>query len=211
MPARADDATDARQLVERAKLTFESMIVAPEMDGLRDLIRRAKGVFIAPQVLRGAFIFGVSGGSGVFFARGERPGQWNGPAFYTIGEVSFGFQAGADASEVALLALTDRGVNALLSTSVKLGADASVAAGPVGVGVRAATANISADIVSFSRSKGLYGGISVDGAVVATRGALNTAYYGKDVSTQDILIRGTASNPQSAPLVELIKKAAETP
>ena len=211
MPARADDAMDARQLVERAKLSFEGMIVAPEMDGLRDLIRRAKGVFIAPQVLRGAFIFGVSGGSGVFFARSERPGQWNGPAFYTIGEVSFGFQAGADASEVALLAMTDRGVNALLSTSVKLGADASVAAGPVGVGVRAATANISADIVSFSRSKGLYGGVSVDGAVVATRGALNAAYYGKDVSTQDILIRGTASNPQAAPLVELIKKAAEAP
>ena len=211
MPARADDAMDARQLVERAKLSFEGMIVAPEMDGLRDLIRRAKGVFIAPQVLRGAFIFGVSGGSGVFYARGEGPGQWNGPAFYTIGEASFGFQAGADASEVALLAMTDRGVNALLSTSVKLGADASVAAGPVGVGVRAATANISADIVSFSRSKGLYGGISVDGAVVATRGALNTAYYGKDVSTQDILIRGTASNPQAAPLVELIKKAAEAP
>jgi lipid-binding SYLF domain-containing protein len=86
-----------------------------------------------------------------------------------------------------------------------------VAAGPVGVGVRAATANISADIVSFSRSKGLYGGVSVDGSVVATRGALNTAYYGKDVSTQDILIRGTASNPQAAPLVELIKKAAEAP
>ena len=211
MPARADDAMDARQLVERAKLSFEGMIVAPEMDGLRDLIRRAKGVFIAPQVLRGAFIFGVSGGSGVFFARGEQPGQWTGPAFYTIGEVSFGFQAGADASEVALLAMTDRGVNALLSTSVKLGADASVAAGPVGVGVRAATANISADIVSFSRSKGLYGGVSVDGAVVATRGALNAAYYGKDVSTQDILIRGTASNPQAAPLVELIKKAAEAP
>ncbi len=211
MPARADDGMDARQLVERAKLSFEGMMVAPEMDGLRDLIRRAKGVFIAPQVLRGAFIFGVSGGSGVFFARGEQPGQWNGPAFYTIGEVSFGFQAGADASEVALLAMTERGVNALLSPSLKLGADASVAAGPVGVGVRAATANISADVVSFSRSKGLYGGISVDGAVVAPRGGLNAAYYGKDVSTRDILIRGAVSNPQAAPLVELIKMAAEAP
>src|SRR5580765_3551305 len=186
-PVWADDAADARQLVDRAKLTFEGMIVAPEMDGLRELIRRAKGIYIAPQVLRGAFIFGVSGGSGVFFARSELPGEWRGPAFYTIGEVSFGFQAGGDASEVALLAMTDRGVNALLSTSFKLGADASVAAGPVGVGVRAATANISADIVSFSRAKGLYGGLSVDGAVVATRGALNAGYYGTDVSTQDIL------------------------
>ncbi len=78
-PARADDAMNARQLVEEAKLTFESMIVAPEMDGLRDLMKNAKGgVFIAPRVLRGAFIFGVSGGSGVFFARGER--RDSGPA-----------------------------------------------------------------------------------------------------------------------------------
>ena len=208
-PARADDAMDARQLVEKAKLTFESMIVAPEMDALRDLMKSAKGVFVAPQVLRGAFIFGVSGGSGVFFARGERPGQWNGPAFYTIGEASFGFQAGADASEIVLLAMTDRGVAALLSTSVKLGADASVAAGPVGVGVRAATANLSVDLVSFSRAKGLYGGASVEGAVVAPRGALNAAYYDREVSPADILIRGAVSNPHAAPLIELIRKAAD--
>ena len=208
-PARADDAMDARQLVERAKLSFESMMVAPEMDPLRDLITKAKGVFIAPQVLRGAFIFGVSGGSGVFFARAERPGQWNGPAFYTIGEASFGLQAGADASEIVLLAMTDRGVSALLSTSLKLGADASVAAGPVGAGVRAATANLSVDILSFSRSKGLYGGVSVDGAVIATRGSLNAAYYGREASTADILIRGTISSPHSASLIEQIKKAAD--
>ena len=208
-PARADDAMDARQLVEKAKLTFESVIAAPEMDALRDLLKGAKGVFVAPQVLRGAFIFGVSGGSGVFFARGERPEQWNGPAFYTIGEVSFGFQAGADASEIVLLAMTNRGVTALLSTSVKLGADASVAAGPVGVGVRAATANLSADIVTFSRAKGLYGGASVEGAVVAPRGALNAAYYDREVSPADILIRGAVSNPHAAPLIELIRKAAD--
>lgn len=207
-PGRADDALDARQLMEKARLTFESMIGAQEMDGLRDMLTGAKGVFIAPQVLRGAFIFGVSGGSGVLFARGDAPGQWGGPAFYTVGEASFGFQAGADASEVILLAMTDRGVNALLSPSLKLGADASVAAGPVGVGVRAATANLSVDIVSFSRSKGLYGGVSVDGAVVATRGALNNAYYGRDVTTQDILIRRAVNNPQASALIQDIDKAA---
>src|SRR5262245_23236340 len=74
VPAGADDAMTARQLVERAKLSFESMMAAPEMEALRDLLKTAKGVFIAPQVLRGAFIFGASGGSGVFFARGETPG-----------------------------------------------------------------------------------------------------------------------------------------
>jgi len=206
--AGADEALDARQLVDKARLTFESVIVAPEMDALRDLIPRARGVFVAPQILRGAFIFGVSGGSGVFLARGERGGEWNGPAFYTIGEASFGFQAGGDASEVILLAMTDRGVTALLRNSVKLGADMSVAAGPVGIGVRAATANLSVDIVSFSRSKGLYGGVSVDGAVVATRGGLNAAYYGKYVTPADILVHRAVSNPQGAALVELVRKAA---
>jgi lipid-binding SYLF domain-containing protein len=209
VPASADDAMEARQLVEKARLTFESVIGAPEMDALRDLIQRARGVFVAPQILRGAFIFGVSGGSGVLVARGERTGEWTGPAFYTIGEVSFGFQAGGDASEVILLAMTERGVTALLGNSVKLGADMSVAAGPVGIGVRAATANLSVDIVSFSRSKGLYGGVSVDGAVVATRDGLNTAYYGKPVSPADILVRRSASNPHAATLIDMIRKAAE--
>lgn len=207
--ARADDAMQARQLVEKARLTFESMIVAPEMEALRDLIKNARGVFVGPQILRGAFIVGVAGGSGVLVARGERGGEWSGPAFYTIGEVSVGFQAGGDASEVILLAMTERGVTALLNHSVKLGADMSVAGGPVGIGVRAETANLSVDIVSFSRAKGLYGGVSVDGAVVATRDGLNTAYYGKPVSPADILVRRSASNPHAATLIDMIRKAAE--
>jgi len=208
MPAGADDAMDARQLVERARLSFESAIVAPEMDPLRDLIQRARGVFIAPQILRAAFIVGMAGGSGLLVARGEG-GEWGGPAFYTIGELSVGAQAGGDASEVFLLAMTERGVSAMLGTSVRLGGDISAAVGPVGVGVRMATANLSVDIVSFSRAKGLYGGMSVDGSVVATRGALNAAHFGQPVTPADILIRRTVSNPLSASLIELIRKAAE--
>lgn len=208
IPAGADDAMDARQLVEKARLSFEKMIVAPEMDGLRDLIQNARGVFVAPQILRGAFIVGVAGGSGVLVARGERPGEWNGPAFYTIGEASFGFQAGGDASEVVLLAMTNRGVTALLGNSVKLGGDMSVAAGPVGIGVRGATANLSVDIVSFASSKGLYGGVSIDGAVVATRNGLNAGYYGKPVTPPDILVRRAVSNPHADGLIELVRKAA---
>jgi lipid-binding SYLF domain-containing protein len=208
-PVRADDAMETKQLVEKARLTFESLIAAPEMNGLRDLAKRAKGIFIAPQILRGAFIVGVSGGSGVLLARGETAGQWGGPAFYTMGEASFGLQAGGDASELVLLIMTDRGVAALLSSSVKLGVDASIAAGPVGVGVTAATANLSADIISFSRSKGLYGGVSLEGAVVATRGSWNAAYYGKEVTPTEILIRRTVSNPQATGLIQEVARAGE--
>jgi lipid-binding SYLF domain-containing protein len=208
-PARADDKQAADKLVQQAKLTVDSFATDKQIGKpLRDLIKKARGVFVAPSVLKGAFIIGASGGSGVLLARGEPKGKWNGPAFYTIGEASFGLQIGGEASEIILLAMTERGVSAMLSTSAKLGADASVAAGPVGAGATAATANLSADILSFSRAKGLYGGVSVEGAVVATRGALNTAFYGKEVSPTDILVRGAVSNKQAAPLVAAVDKLA---
>ena len=192
--ALADDQQDAEKLVQQAKLTMESFAADQQVGPpVSDLLKKAKGVLIAPSILRGAFIFGVSGGSGVLLARGEKPGTWNGPAFYTIGEASFGLQVGGDASEIVMLAMTERGMSALLSTSVKLGADVSVAAGPVGVGARAATANLSADIVIFSRAKGLYGGVSLEGAVVANPRGLNKAYYGKDVTPTDILVKGAVS------------------
>jgi SH3 domain-containing YSC84-like protein 1 len=205
---RADDKTDATQLVEKALMSFQNFQSAKEMDGFRDLLKKAKGIFIAPQVLKGAFIVGVSGGSGVMLAKDEKSKKWFGPAFYTIGEASFGLQAGGSASEVILLAMTDRGVTAFLASSLKLGADAGVAVGPLGVGAAAASANLSADILSFSRSQGLYGGVSVDGAVVKTRDGLNQAYYGKKVNSTDILVRHNVRNPQAAGLIKAVGKAA---
>jgi len=171
-------------------------------------VKRAKGVLIDPQVLKGAFLVGVSGGSGVLLAHDAKARKWGGPAFYTIGEASFGLQAGGQASEVILVALTDRGVTALLSTSAKLGADVGVALGPVGAGAEAATANLSADLVSYSRAQGLYAGISLEGAVVAARDGLNKAYYGKEVTPTAILVRHEATNPQAAGLIGAVSKAA---
>jgi len=208
-PAVADDAKDAQQLVDKARLTLDAFVADKEMGPpVKDILQKAKGILIYPQVLRGAFIIGASGGSGVFLTHDAKAKKWGGPAFYTIGQASFGLQAGGDASEIVLVALSDRGVSALLATSAKLGADASVAAGPVGAGAQAATQNLSADIVSFSRAKGIYGGVSVDGAVVATRDALNKAYYGKAVSPTDILVKRTVSNKKAAGLISAVSKAA---
>jgi len=206
--AFADDASDARELVDKARLTIEKFATDPAMTGFRDAVKRARGVFISPLVVRGAFIIGISGGSGVFLARDQATGPWGGPAFYSMGEASFGLQAGGDAQEVVLLAMTDRGVTRLLSATTKLGADASVAGGPVGAGVTAETAGLSADIISFALSKGLFIGVSLEGAVVGVRGSLNNAFYGKEVSPTDILIRRTATNPQAAPLIEAVAKVA---
>ena len=203
-----DDAMEASQLVDRARLTVDAFTADNNLTAFRDLVKRAKGVFIAPQVLRGAFIIGAAGGSGVLLARDDSTGNWGGPTFHTIGEVSFGLQIGGEASEVILLLMSGRGVSSLLSSSVKLGADATIALGPVGMGASAATANLSADIIAFSRSKGLYAGLSVEGAVVAIRGALNRAYYGQDVTPTDVIIRRTVTNPQAAGLIESITKVA---
>jgi lipid-binding SYLF domain-containing protein len=206
--ALADDATEAKQLVEKARMSLQGFETAKEMGAFRDLIKKARGVFIAPQVLKGAFIVGASGGSGVFLARDSKTGTWSGPAFYTIGEASFGLQIGGSASEVILLAMTDRGVTAFLSNNVKLGADVAVAVGPIGAGAAAATANLSADILCFSRAKGLFGGVSVDGAVVAVRNGLNEAFYGKKVDSTDILIKHAVDNKPAAGLIHSVEKAA---
>jgi SH3 domain-containing YSC84-like protein 1 len=204
----ADDAMEARQLVERSTLTFESFIADPNMAVVRDWIKDARGVFIAPQILKGAFILGASGGSGVLLARGESGKPWSPPAFYTLGGVSFGLQAGGETSEVIFLVMTDRGVSALQGSNVKLGVDASVAVGPVGAGIEGSTAALSADIVAFSRSQGLYGGLSIEGSVVAVRDTWNRAYYGKEVTPTDILLRRTVSNPHAEALVSAVTKVA---
>jgi len=196
---------DTIQLVEKSKMTLESFIADSNMGAFNDLVKQARGVFIAPQVLKGAFIWGASGGTGVFLARAS-DGKWTNPAFYTVGSVSFGLQIGGQASEVILLAMTERGVTTLLQSSVKLGGDVGLAAGPYGAGAQAATANISADILAFSRSKGLYGGISLDGAVMDVRDSLNKAYYGKTVTPTDILVKQSVSNAQADKLRASVAK-----
>jgi SH3 domain-containing YSC84-like protein 1 len=203
--AFASDKADAQAIVTKANITFNSFMSDKYFTEMRKLSRSAKGIFIAPQVLKGAFVVGASGGTGVFLVR-EEDGKWTNPAFYTIGSVSFGFQIGGQASEVILLAMTERGVTTLLQSSVKLGADVGLAAGPYGAGAQAATANISADILAFSRSKGLYGGISLDGAVVDVRDSLNKAYYDKPVTPTEILVKHSVSNSHADKLRASVAK-----
>ena len=172
------------------------------MEWFRNNIHNAKGIFIVPQMLRGGFIIGGSGGSGLLVAQNPKTGEWSYPAFYTMGSVSLGLQVGADASEIILMVMTEKGINAMLSTEFKLGADVAVAAGPVGASAKAQTA----DILAFGRSKGLFGGISIEGAVVAPRYEWNNAYYNTQVGPVDILIRKTVKNPQADELRAALPK-----
>jgi lipid-binding SYLF domain-containing protein len=156
-------------------------------------------------VVKAGFIFGGSGGRGVLLVRSET-GKWNGPAFYNVGTASVGFQAGVSVSEVVMMVMTDKGVNSLLSSSMKVGGDASVAAGPTGEGV---TSTIPEDLVSFSRSKGLYGGLNMEGAVIKPADDWNSAYYGKEVLPPAILLKGELHNKQADKLVKMVADAAK--
>lgn len=202
-----DDILEAKKLVEISRLTLESFMADRNYPDFHKLIKMAKGVYITPEMIKGAFVLGASGGTGVLLVKDKETGAWNGPAFYTIGGASIGLQAGGMTSEIILLILTDRGVSSLMANSVKLGVDLGVAVGPVGAGASAATANLSADIISYTRSKGLYGGVSLEGAVVAVRDSLNEAYYDQKVSPSDILVKKKVTNPQARGLVEEVAKA----
>lgn len=196
---------DQQALVDAAAVTFNNFVRDPEMSWIQKNLPRAKAVIIAPQVTKAGFIVGGSGGRAVVVAKDPAKGSWHGPAFYTLATASVGFQAGVSVSEIVTLVMTDKGLNSLLATSFKMGGDASIAAGPVGAG---ASADIVADLVTFSRAKGVYGGLNLDGTVVSTSDEWNQAYYGKPVLPPDILVRGTVRNAGGGKLVGAVAGVA---
>jgi SH3 domain-containing YSC84-like protein 1 len=198
-------ANEPDQLVSKAQTAFREIQNDPNMQWLRDNLGRAKAVMIAPEMRKAAFVVGGSGGRAVLLARDPNTGEWSGPAFYTIANASLGLQAGVEKSEVVMLVMTDNGLTSLLKTQAKLGGDISIAVGPVGSG---AERGITTDVVSFSRSKGIYGGINLDGTLVKVSDERNHKYYGHKASPTDILIRHTAANDRGDALKDQIARAA---
>lgn len=198
--------SEQQTLVDSADRTLSNFLRDPDMTWLQQNIGRAKAVMIAPQVVKAGFIFGGSGGRSVMLARDAKTGKWAGPAFYTLATASVGFQAGVEVSEVVTLVMTEKGLNSLMAPSVKLGGDASVAAGPIGAGAKS---DVVADFVSFSRAKGLYGGLNLDGTVIAISNEWNEAYYNKKgVLPPDIVIRMSARSKGADKLLADVARAA---
>ncbi len=192
----ADASIEQQQLVDKSRMTLESFASDASLkDALSELAPEAKAIYIVPQLMRGAFIFGGAGGSGVLLVRDEKTGQWSQPAFYNIGSASFGLQAGGDVSEIIMVVRNQKGLEEFYRTDFKLGADASMAVGPVGQG--ASVKGVAGDIVAYARKKGAFAGIAVDGAVIAVSDDSNQAYYGKPVRPTDIIVKRSVSNPKS--------------
>jgi SH3 domain-containing YSC84-like protein 1 len=191
------------KLVSDARTTLNNFLRDPDQTWIQQNLDRAKAVMIAPQIVKAGFIFGGSGGRAVLVARDAR--AWAGPAFYDLATASVGFQAGIEVSEAVIVVMTDKGLNSLLATSFKIGGDASIAAGPVGAGAKS---TVTADLISFTRSKGVYGGLNLDGTVVHSNVGWNDAYYGRNnLLPPDILIRKTATSPKSSALLAEVAKA----
>ena len=190
----------AEELVEESRFSIERMLADPDLPKLREWIGKARGVLIIPELVKGGFILGAEGGSGVLLVRGP-DGTWSSPAFYTLAAASFGFQAGGQVSEVVFTLMTEGAVQALLANEIKLGADASVAIGPFGLGIEASTTtNLDADIYAFSKTVGLFGGGSLEGAKLFSRKSWNDAYYGASASPRAVVIERIFFNPQAEPL-----------
>jgi lipid-binding SYLF domain-containing protein len=201
---RAAAQSEEQTLVNKAEATMSRFLRDPDMTWLQDNIGRAKAVLIAPEVGKAGFIIGGSGGRAVLVAK--EGGKWAGPAFYTLATASVGLQAGVSVSETVTLVMTDKGLNALMAPSVRLGGDASIAAGPVGAGAKS---DLVADFVTFSRSKGVYGGLNLDGTVVTIADKFNRAYYGKAASPTDILVRHAVSNRQAGKLLGTVGRTGK--
>ena len=203
--AAAEPSREAQAVVSAARRTLGRFQADPEMSWFRDHVGGAMAVLVIPKRIRAGLIFGGSGGVGVLLARDAPSGEWSQPVFYNLGGASVGLQAGGERSEVVLLIQSQAGLDSLLSPKLQLGAEAAVAAGPVGAG---AGENISADILTFVRSKGLYAGATLDGTIIQPATDRNTAYYGLEVTAADILVRRLVQNPHADGLREDLARTA---
>ena len=194
--------SEPERVMDRSSATAQRMFSDPDYAKLVELSTRAKGIMVFPDVLRAAFIFGARGGSGVLMVRDEA-GAWSGPAFYTIGGVNWGLQAGGQSQEIIIVIMTEKGLNAIMNRRATLGADLSVAAGELGTGLNAATGvGLGADMYAYSRSSGLFVGISLDGSVIWPRTEYNEMLYGAGATPQGILFDKQFTSDRANALVE---------
>jgi lipid-binding SYLF domain-containing protein len=197
-PSLARAQTDQQAVIERARQTIEDLKRDKSFGNARQLLHRARGVMIVPRLFKGGFIVGGEGGGGVLLARTAN--GWSDPAFYALGSASFGLQAGLEQSEVVLLVMTQKGLDALMRDQFKIGAQAGIAVVTLGSGVEGAANLGGADIVVWSSSSGAYAGIALNGSIIRPQTDDNRAYYGRPLSTHQVLYGQTAAPPDAVTL-----------
>ncbi len=194
--------------LQKATNVVNEIMRAPDKGIPQELLDKAVCVGIVPSELKVAFIVGGTYGRGVLVCRKGGDGPWDAPSMFTLGAGSVGFQIGGKTTDIVFLVMNPEGAQKLVQDSVKVGAELSAAAGPVGRSAEGATdIQLHAEILSYSRARGLFAGLSLDGALIKQDKEDNEAIYGRKISAKDILINGEVAAPQSArPLDETLAK-----
>jgi SH3 domain-containing YSC84-like protein 1 len=198
--ARASDQTKDDERLRNSGMVLQEILDVPDSIP-QDLLDKADCVVVFPSVLKAAFIVGGSYGRGAMSCRkGENfRGPWGAPTMMALEGGSFGFQIGGQATDFVLLVMNERGASGILASKVKLGADASVAAGPVGRDASADTdATLRAEILSYSRARGLFAGISLEGSTIRPVNGDNRRVYGRKIPARDIVLAGAVAAPPAA-------------
>jgi lipid-binding SYLF domain-containing protein len=192
--------TPQQELIEKARLSFEKLITSVEFGELPGYTKKAKAVMIFPELYKGGFILGAEGGKGVLAVRNG--GNWSQPAFYDLAAGSLGLQIGGQVSEVVLTIMSDKALDAVIDDQLKFGGDMAIAVGPIGKGIGAdTTTNFQADVYSFAKTAGLFGGVSFEGAGILKDDKWNAAYYGQGATARGIVLDGKFSNPNTQGLL----------
>lgn len=193
-PISAALSTSETKRIEDAATVLRELHTAPDQDVPLDLWEKASCVIVVPSLKKAAFIFGGEYGKGLMSCRNN--GVWSPPVFMRIGKGSWGLQFGAQTVDLVLLVMNDKGVEQLLRNRVSLGAEASIAAGPVGRDARAATdLQLRAEILSYSRTQGIFAGINLSGGVIRDDRDDNADLYGKGITAKQILLDGRVQLP----------------
>lgn len=190
---------EAEALIERARWTVEEFRASQEhtMKTFQNQLAKAEAVAVFPALYKAGFVIGAEGGNGILIAK-DAGGAWGQPAFYTLGAGSIGFQIGGQVAETVLVIRSRKALEAIIKHQAKLGGDISVVGGTVGAGMEASTTtNAGADVVVFSRAAGAFGGVSVEGAVMAKRNDWNEAVYGTGATPAAIVLEGRFSTPKA--------------
>ena len=207
-PAFALDKFEAEVKVDEANTMIKTFMTAKDKGAPHWLLKKAKAVIIAPNMLKAGFVVGGNYGHGLILVKKD-DGSWSPPSFIKLVGGNVGFQIGAESVDLLLVAMSDKGLNGILKNHVKFGADASVAAGPVGRTTSASVtdASFKADVYSYSRSAGAFAGATIGGSGMETDDGAIKAYYGKALTPNEILKEGKATPPKGAKaLMETLAK-----
>ncbi len=207
--AFALDKSEAQTKVEESVIVVKKMVSSPDAKAARWLLKRSKGVIIVPDMVKAGLVLGGKFGRGILLAR-TKNGSWSPPVFLTLGGVSAGFQLGAQTTELFMVLMNRKGIDGVLKGKAKFGVDAAVTGGPWGRDAAAGlnAASLKADIYSYSRSQGLYGGATLDGAGMEIDKETTKAYYGKAIPASQILAGKAVPGQEAKRLIAVLEKYA---